>query len=104
MVPALLFVSVHNYGWRGQLSVLTFALCGAFLTWSTGGLEASLAVHAVANTLSFVTDPFHVQVAGLAEATVVDVVASISATVLATAAIWWFIARVGGIASKSRPR
>ena len=87
--------------------MLTFALCGAFLTWSTGGLEASLAVHAVhavANTLSFVTDPFHVQVAGLAEATVVDVVASISATVLATAAIWWFIARVGGIASKSRPR
>lgn len=101
LVPALLFVSVHNYDWRGQLSVLTFALCGAFLTWSTGGLEASLAVHAVANTLSFVTDPFHVYVAGLAEATVVDVVASINATVLATAAIWWLVTRAGGIASKS---
>ncbi|MBA5245062.1 type II CAAX prenyl endopeptidase Rce1 family protein [Corynebacterium haemomassiliense] len=104
VVPALLFVSVHNYGWGGQLDVLAFALCGAFLTWSTGGLEAALAVHAVANTLSFVTDPFHVKVAGLAEATVVDAVASISATVLATAAIWWLIARAGGIASKSRPR
>ena len=99
MVPALLFVSVHNYDWRGQLSVLTFALCGAFLTWSTGGLEASLAVHAVANTLAFVTDPFHVYVAGLAEATVVDVVVSISATVLATAAIWWLVTRADGIAS-----
>lgn len=93
LVPALMFVSVHSYDWRGQLSVLTFALCGAFLTWSTGGLEASLAVHAVANTLSFVPDPFHVHVAGLAEATVVDVVASISATVLATAAIWWLVTR-----------
>lgn len=101
LVPALMFVSVHSYDWRGQLSVLTFALCGAFLTWSTGGLEASLAVHAVANTLAFVTDPFHVYVAGLAEATVVDVVVSISATVLATAAIWWLVTRAGGIASKS---
>ena len=69
LVPALLFVSVHNNGWRGQLSVLTFALCGAFLTWSTGGLEAS-----------------------------------ISATILATAAICWLIARASGIVSKSRPR
>ena len=101
LVPALMFVSVHSYDWRGQLSVLTFALCGAFLTWSTGGLEASLAVHAVANTLAYVTDPFHVYVAGLAEATVVDVVVSISATVLATAAIWWLVTRAGGIASKS---
>ena len=104
LVPALLFISVHNYGWRGQLSVLGFALCGAFLTWSTGGLEASLAVHAVANTLAFVPDPFHVHVAGLAEATVGDAVASIIATVLATAVIWWLVARAGGTASKSRQR
>ena len=100
LVPAFMFVSVHDYGWRGQLSVATFALCGAFLTWATGGLEASLAVHAVANTLAILPDPFHVPVAGLAEATVGDAVASIGATVLATAAIWWLVA--SGTAAKSR--
>ena len=101
LVPAFLFVSFHDYGWKGQLSVLTFALCGAFLTWSTGGLEASLAVHAVANTFAFVPDPFHVHVAGLAEVTVGETVASISMTVLATVAIWWLLAN-RGTAAKSR--
>lgn len=101
LVPAFLFVSFHDYGWKGQLSVLVFALCGAFLTWSTGGLEASLAVHAVANTFAFVPDPFHVHVAGLAEVTVGEMVASISMTLLATAVIWWLLVN-RGTGAKSR--
>ena len=101
LVPAFLFVSFHDYGWKGQLSVLVFALCGAFLTWSTGGLEASLAVHAVANTFAFVPDPFHVHVAGLAEVTVGEMLASISMTLLATAVIWWLLAN-RGTGAKSR--
>lgn len=43
----------HAYNWVGLIDIAIFAVCTAVLTWRTGGLEASIALHAVSNTIFF---------------------------------------------------
>lgn len=50
-LPATAFTIGHSYGWRGQVDVATFGLCLTWLALRTRGLEASIALHAVNNTV-----------------------------------------------------
>ena len=49
----MLFVASHAYNWIGLIDIAIFAVCTAVLTWRTGGLEASIALHAIGNTVFF---------------------------------------------------
>ncbi|WP_225828311.1 CPBP family intramembrane glutamic endopeptidase [Streptomyces naphthomycinicus] len=51
---AVLFAAAHGWGtpW-GFADLVVFGVAGGWLTWRTGGLEASIALHAVNNLLAF---------------------------------------------------
>ena len=53
LLPGVAFVAAHAYNWIGLIDIAIFAVCTAVLTWRTGGLEASIALHAVSNTVFF---------------------------------------------------
>jgi uncharacterized protein len=55
LVSTVVFALLHTqyFGWA-TLDVAVFGAVAAILVWRTGGLEASIALHAVNNTLSFV--------------------------------------------------
>lgn len=50
---AVFFVLGHGYNWIGLIDITVFALCAAYLTWATRGIEAATALHAVGNILAF---------------------------------------------------
>jgi uncharacterized protein len=54
-VSTIVFALLHTqyFGWA-TLDVAIFGVVAAVLVWRTGGLEASIALHAVNNTVSFV--------------------------------------------------
>lgn len=54
VVSTVVFALLHTqyFGWA-TLDVAVFGAVAAILVWRTGGLEASIALHAVNNTLSF---------------------------------------------------
>ncbi|MFI9808576.1 lysostaphin resistance A-like protein [Streptomyces sp. NPDC052301] len=51
---AVLFAAAHGWGtpW-GFADLVVFGAAGGWLTWRTGGLEASVALHAVTNLFAF---------------------------------------------------
>ncbi|MYX97755.1 CPBP family intramembrane metalloprotease, partial [Streptomyces sp. SID486] len=51
---AALFAAAHGWGtpW-GFADLLVFGACAGWLTWRTGGLEASIALHSVNNLFAF---------------------------------------------------
>lgn len=55
LVSTVVFALAHTqyFGWA-TLDVAVFGAAAAILVWRTGGLEASIALHAVNNTISFV--------------------------------------------------
>lgn len=55
VVSTVVFALAHTqyFGWA-TLDVAVFGAVAAILVWRTGGLEASIALHAVNNTISFV--------------------------------------------------
>lgn len=92
-LPLLFFLSGHHYGWQGMVSVAVFALCVSFLTYSTGGLEAAIAVHAVGNSFAYAPDAFNVDGVNLGAMSVTDVMISVLATVAATAGAYLLVTR-----------
>lgn len=64
ILPAPIFMAVHNYGLWGRLVVLATGLITGFLCWYTGGLEAGIALHIAINVPIFIlgllglADPF----------------------------------------------
>ena len=93
LLPFLFFLSGHHYGWRGMVSVGVFAACAMFLTYTTGGIEAAAAVHAVGNTFAYAPDAFDVGGVNLNAATTADLLISVVATVAATAIAYVLITR-----------
>ena len=53
LLPGVAFIAGHAYNWIGLIDIAIFAVCTAVLTWRTGGLEASIALHAVSNSIFF---------------------------------------------------
>lgn len=53
-LAAVIFAAAHTqyFGWATG-DVFFFALVAGYLTWRTGGIEASIALHAVNNTVAF---------------------------------------------------
>lgn len=93
LLPLLFFMSGHHFGWQGMVSVGVFALCAAFLTYTTRGIEAATAVHAVGNTFAYAPDAFGVNGVDLAATSVSDLVISLLATVAATAVAYALVTR-----------
>lgn len=93
LLPLLFFLSGHHYGWQGMISVAVFALCASFLTYTTRGIEAAAAVHAVGNTFAYAPDAFGVDGVDLAATSTSDLVLSVLATVAATAVDYVLITR-----------
>lgn len=102
LLPFLFFLSGHHYGWRGMVSVGMFAACAMFLTYTTGGIEAAAAVHAVGNTFAYAPDAFDVGGVNLNAASTVDLLISVAATVAATAIAYVLINR-RALTSTSKP-
>ncbi|MFF5471595.1 CPBP family intramembrane glutamic endopeptidase [Streptomyces achromogenes] len=99
LVPqAVLFAAAHGWGtaW-GFADLLVFGMCAGWLTWRTGGLEASIALHAVNNLFAFGVSAAVVD--GLAsDETAADagwqtVVLDVAGIVLYTAAVTWWLRR-----------
>lgn len=93
LLPLLFFLSGHHYGWQGMVSVTVFAICAAFLTHTTGGIEAATAVHAVGNTFAYAPDAFGVDGVDLVVSSSSDLAISLVATVAATAGAYLLIKR-----------
>ncbi|MGW1604897.1 CPBP family glutamic-type intramembrane protease [Streptomyces eurythermus] len=99
LVPqAVLFAAAHGWGtpW-GFADLLVFGVCAGWLTWRTGGLEASIALHAVNNLFAFGVSAAVVD--GLAsDETAADagwqtVVLDVAGILLYTAAVTWWLRR-----------
>ncbi|MEU3529420.1 CPBP family glutamic-type intramembrane protease [Streptomyces sp. NPDC038707] len=99
LVPqAVLFAAAHGWGtpW-GFADLLVFGACAGWLTWRTGGLEASIALHAVNNLLAFGVSAAVVD--GLAgDETAADadwqtVLLDVLGILLYTAAVTWWLRR-----------
>ncbi|MGW1598714.1 CPBP family glutamic-type intramembrane protease [Streptomyces sp. NPDC002343] len=99
LVPqAVLFAAAHGWGtpW-GFADLLVFAACAGWLTWRTGGLEASIALHAVNNLFAFGISAAVVD--GLAsDETAADagwqtVLLDVAGIALYTAAVTWWLRR-----------
>ena len=58
LLPIPLFVVGHQYDIYGQLDVALFALAAGWLAWRTGGLEASIALHVINNSVIFALGAF----------------------------------------------
>jgi len=58
LIPIPFFTFGHAYDVWGMLDVSVFAVAATWLTWRTGGLEASIAAHVVNNTIIFVIGAF----------------------------------------------
>ncbi len=98
-VTALLFMLLHG---AEDLRLNGFYLClavaASLLTWRTGGLEAAVALHVVANLTTMLFLPF----LGLEEvfergsgAGGAQALAQVLALLLSTAAVWWQARRLG---------
>lgn len=92
-LPFLFFLSGHHYGWKGMVSVGVFAACAMFLTYTTGGIEAAAAVHAVGNTFAYAPDAFDVNGVDLKAVSTTGLALSVAATVASTAAAYVLITR-----------
>lgn len=75
------------------VSVAVFALCASFLTYTTRGIEAATAVHAVGNTVAYAPDAFRVDGVNLNTVSSVNLAFSVTATVAATAVAYVLITR-----------
>lgn len=53
-LAVLPFVLLHIYNFAGLVNIAVVAVCFAYLTWRSGGLEQAIVLHAVANTSVFV--------------------------------------------------
>lgn len=93
LLPFLFFLSGHHYGWQGMVSVGVFAACAMFLTYTTGGIEAAAAVHAVGNTFAYAPDAFDVHGVNLITASTTDLLISVAATVATTGIAYVLITR-----------
>lgn len=93
LLPFLFFLSGHHYGWQGMVSVGVFAACAMFLTYTTGGIEAAAAIHAVGNTFAYAPDAFRVDGVDLNTVSSVNLAFSVTATVAATAVAYVLITR-----------
>ncbi len=58
LIPIPFFTFGHAYDVWGMIDVSVFAIAATYLTWRTGGLEASIAAHVVNNTVIFVVGAF----------------------------------------------
>ncbi|MFI0809350.1 CPBP family glutamic-type intramembrane protease [Streptomyces echinatus] len=95
---AVLFAAAHGWGtpW-GFADLVVFGACAGWLTWRTGGLEASVALHTVNNLLAFGASA--AVVGGLAsDETAADanwqvVALDVLSIVLYTAAVTWWLRR-----------
>ncbi|WP_459754710.1 CPBP family intramembrane glutamic endopeptidase [Streptomyces sennicomposti] len=95
---AVLFAAAHGWGtpW-GFADLVVFGTAAGWLTWRTGGLEASIALHAVNNLLSF--GAAAVVVDGLssddtaADATWQIVALDVVGVAVYTAAVAWWLRR-----------
>ncbi|MEU1400889.1 CPBP family intramembrane glutamic endopeptidase [Streptomyces sp. NPDC005728] len=95
---AVLFAAAHGWGtpW-GFADLVVFGAAGGWLTWRTGGLEASIGLHTVNNVLAFAASAATVD--GLrsdetaADATWPLVVLDVASVVLYTAAVVWLLRR-----------
>ena len=98
-VTALLFMAVHGAGdvWL-NVFYACLAVAGSLLTWRTGGLEAAVALHVVANLTTMVflpflgLDGFFDRGAGTGGA---QALTQASAVVVATVALLWQTRRLG---------
>ena len=77
----------------GQRVVRKCPLCAAFLTYTTRGIEAATAVHAVGNMFAYAPEAFGVNDVDLAATSVSDLVISLLATVAATAVAYALVTR-----------
>ena len=48
------FVFMHLYNLIGLVDIFIFAVCAAYLTWRSGGIEQATVLHAASNTYVFV--------------------------------------------------
>jgi membrane protease YdiL (CAAX protease family) len=53
IIPSLVFASLHIYDWWGLADVFVFGIAASIVVWRTGGLEASITMHAVNNIAIF---------------------------------------------------
>lgn len=106
VVSSLVFMSLHGAGdpWLNSF-YLVFGLCAVWLTWRTGGLEASIALHVINNVLGEATLPFgdfssmFNRQAGTGDA---SVLVTMGALIAITAALD-LLARRGGVVVRSAP-
>lgn len=97
---AVLFAAAHGWGtlW-GFADLVVFGACAGWLTWRTGGLEASIALHTVNNLFAFGVSAAVVD--GLAsDETAADanwqvVALDVLSIALYTAAVAWWLRRRG---------
>ena len=94
-VAAIPFVALHIYNWIGLVDIAVFAICAAWLTWRTNGIEAAVVLHAASNIAVFVSEALHPQDPILVDAAWSDVLPSIVVTLALTAAIGWSVTRQG---------
>lgn len=85
-LPAVAFVASHAYNWVGLVDISIFAFCTALLAWRTRGVEATVALHAVSNTVVFtygalgMSDPSETEITP--EQTIMSSLLTIGVTVL----------------------
>jgi hypothetical protein len=77
-LPIPLFVIGHDYGLLGTIYVAAFAAVSGWLCWRTGGLEASIALHVVNNSMIFSLGAIGLVDANSTDTGVLDLVISLA--------------------------
>lgn len=99
-LPGVLFIAGHAYNWVGLIDIAIFAVCTAVLTWRTGGLEASIALHAISNTVFFVFGAVGVTDPNATDIGVQQMLSASLFTVACTALLLWVLR---GVTAQSSP-
>ncbi|QUY62952.1 CPBP family intramembrane glutamic endopeptidase [Gulosibacter molinativorax] len=87
LLPIPVFTLAHIYDAPGLLSVAVFAFAAGLLTWRTGGLEASIALHIVNNVFAVGLVAFGIGDLGASTTSLASAIASIAGTTLFTVAV-----------------
>ena len=98
------FVFLHLYNVIGLVDIFIFALCAAYLTWRSNGIEQAVVLHAASNTFVFITQALRPDLVVTTDISWGETALSAGLTVGVTAGIAWLTrAKLPGPSESATP-
>lgn len=98
------FVFLHIYNIIGLVDIFIFALCAAYLTWRSNGIEQAVVLHAASNTFVFITQALRPDLVVTTDISWGETALSAGLTVGVTAGIAWLTrAKLPGSSASATP-